>query len=423
MIVEKLNIFKTEFPALIIENQEIQLYLFEDEIEERKTYQLISGFDGNSSLQVRIENEEELENLSIFLRNKPFIFNDFLAIKYDTTIEILLTNISFRNSIRTTDLDDANKDNFKIIDVGLNYHKNELDISLQVGFNNNFLPSFASLIRGRMRYLRRKPIILKIKNYQKPTVEGIENDTRNILNSVLFDIEYNYDIALETINIESLNRRVFRSKRKTNQLPKEKINLVYKKYIPELIQYFHIAEKVDFLPFKFICYYHIIEYFSDKSAYHLVSSEVKKLLLKPDFHLKTDDYVTTAINLFKRENDKYTGDKNKVERVFKQYIIRDELKEILTELDIIENFSKEVILDCNKPLKLPAINFNQDGNFYSELTKRIYMVRCSIVHSNPDFDESKAVPFNPTPNNIEKLRIETELIMEIARKIIVDTKE
>jgi len=420
---EKLISFKEEFPNLIIEDQEVQMYLLDDDIEEKKTYQLIKGFEGNTSLQIRLESEEELDNLSIFLRNKPIIFNDFLAIKYDTTIEILLTTISYRTSIRSSHSIDMDNDNFKILDIGLSYHKNDLDISLQVGLEENLLPSFTSLMRGRIRYSRRRPIVLKIKNYQKPTNEGVENDTRNILNSVLFDIEYNYDIALETINIESLIRRVFRSKRRLNELPKEKINLVYKKYIPELIQYFHIAEKVDFLPFKFICYYHIIEYFSDKSAYQLVSSEVKKLLLKPDFHIKTDAYVTSAINLFKKENDKYTGDKNKVERVLKQFIIRTELKETLTELDLIENFSKEVILDCNKPLKLPAINFEQDGNFYNELTKRIYMIRCSIVHSNPDFDESKAVPFNPTPNNIEKLRLETELIMEIARKIIVDSKE
>lgn len=418
---KKIDKFKNDFPNLKVETQEVQYYLFEEENGAKTTFQIISGLNGNSSLQLRVENEEELEELNSILKVEPFIFNDYLAIKYDTTIEVLLTPISLRSSFRINDAEDG--ENSKVINIGLNYHKNELDILLEVGTKDNLLPTFASFIRGRMRYSRRKPFILKIKNFQKQTSEGVENDTRNILNSVLFDIEYNYDIALETINIESLARRVFRRKRKQFELPNDKINLVYKKYIPELIQYFHIAEKVDFLPFKFICYYHIVEYFSDKSAYHLVSNEVKKILLKPDFHLKTDAYVTTAINLFKRENDKFTGDKNKVERVLKQYISREELKEALTEMELIEHFSKELVLDCNKPLKLPAINFEQDGNFFGELTKRIYMVRCSIVHSNPDFDESKAVPFNPTPSNIDKLRIETELIMEIARKIIVDTKE
>lgn len=416
---QKIKAFQEEFTTLKVEPKEFH-YLYSDGREEKGTQYNITGLTGNPSLQLYFEKEEEVEQLANILRKKIFVYNDFLAIKYDNTIEVLLTPISFRTSLR---YDRDEEDNYKVIEIGLNYHRNELEISLEVGEDGKTLPQFASFIRGGKRYSRRRPIILKINNYSKPSPEGIENDTRNIINSILFDIEYNYDIALETINIEGLLRRGIRRRRKTPELPKDKINLVFKKYIPELIQYFHIAEKVDFIPFKFICYYHIIEYFSDKSAYHLVSSEVKKLLLKPDFHLKTDQYVTSAINLFKKENDKYTGDKIKIERVFRQYINREEIKEILTEIELLDHFSKELTLDCNKPLKLPAINFDNDGNFFGELTKRIYSVRCSIVHSNPDFDESKAVPFNPTPNNIEKLRIETELIMEIARKIIVDTKE
>lgn len=416
---EKVKSFQQEFPTLTIEPKEYH-YIFSDQHEESGTQYNITGLNGNQNLTLFFETPEEVEALTNILRKNIFVFNDFLAIKYDNTIEILLTTISYRTTLRNPER--GGDENYKVIEIGLNYHKNELVISLEAGENDKFLPSLSKFIRGGNRYSRR-PIVLKIDNYTKPTPEGIENDARNIINSVLFDIEYNYEIALETINIESLLRRGTRRRRKHNELPKERINLVFKKYIPELIQYFHIAEKVDFLPFKFICYYHIIEYFSDKSAYHIVSNEVKKLLLKPDFHLKTDHYVTTAINLFKKENEKNTGDKIKVERVLRQYINREEIKEILTEIDLLNHFSNELILDCNKPLKLPAINFENDGNFFGEMTKRIYSVRCSIVHSNPDFDESKAVPFNPTPSNIEKLRLETELIMEIARKIIIDTKQ
>ncbi|EKT3967502.1 hypothetical protein NTJ12_002597 [Flavobacterium psychrophilum] len=417
---EKIKAFQEEFKKLKLESKEYS-YVIADGSEKKGIEYYISGINGNPNLQLYFEEENEIEAISEVLRHQIFIFNDFLAIKYDNTIEVLLTTISFRTSLRKYRPEEG-EENFKLFEIGLNYHKNELNISLEIGEQNNILPKLTNFIRGSFRYTR-NPIILRIENYSKPSSEGIENDARSIINSVLFDIEFNYDIALETINIEGLLRRISRRKRKINELPKEKINLVFKKYIPELIQYFHIAEKVDFIPFKFICYYHILEYFSDKSAYHLVSKEVKKILLKPDFHLKTDHYVTSAINLFKKENDKYTGDKIKIERVLKQYLNRDDIKETLNEIELLDHFSKELILDCNKPLKLPAINFDSDGNFFSELTKRIYSVRCSIVHSNPDFDESKAVPFNPTPQNIEKLKIETELIMEIARKIIVESKE
>lgn len=417
---KKIKKFQEEFKSLKIEPKEYHI-VWEDK-EEKGTRYFVTGFEGNPELPIVFTEESDIDRIAEFSRKGIFIFPDFLAIKYDTTIEILLTTISYRTSFRNIDYEEEGS-NTPIFEIGLNYYRNELNIKLEIGNEDNILPKFSNFIRGASRYSRRKPTILKIENYKKPSQEGLVNDTRNIINSVLFDIEYSYDVALETINIESLLRRGFRRKRKKNELPEQKINLVYKKYVPELIQYFHIAEKVDFLPFKFICYYHIIEYFSDKSAYFLVSQEVKKLLLKPDFHLKTDKYVTSAINLFRQENDKHTSDKIKIERVLKQYIDREELKESISELELLDYFTKELEFDCAKPFLLPAINFDKDGSFYSELTKRIYSVRCSIVHSNPDFDESKAVPFNPTPANIEKLRIEIEMIMEIARKIIVGSKE
>lgn len=413
--------FEKIFTDLKIESKPYRV-MFGDIIAKRVIRYSITGLKGNSELPLVFQKEEELAEITRYLENDIFLYNDFLAIHYNNTIEVLLTTISYRTSPRYPVEDDTEDDSKQLFEIGLKYFKNDLDISIEVD-KNALLSQLAKYIHGASRYLRRRPIILKINNFVKETSEGIETDTRNILNSLLFDIEYTYDIALETINIESLVRRGIGPSRRRGQLPAERINLVYKKYIPELIQYFHIAEKVDYIPFKFICYYHIIEYFSDRSAYHLVTEEVKKLLLKPDFHIKTNHYVNTAINIFKKENDKHTGDRLKIERVFKQYVKREELKEAINNIELIDYFSVEQTFDCMKPLKLPAINFEQEGNFYGELTKRIYALRCSIVHSNPDFDDTKAIPLTPTPQNIEKLKVETELIMEIARNIIVDSKE
>jgi hypothetical protein len=417
---EKLELLKNEFSKLNFEIKEYEFFYGEDDIRKEDRIH-ISGFEGNAEFQLVIKPDDEIDSVKSILKENIIVFPDFLAIRYNNTIEILLTSISYRTSFRNIEIDEeVNKT--VIFNVGMNYHKNNLNILLEIG-QDNLLPKFLQYVRGAFRYSRRKPTILKIEGYKKESSDGIVNDIRNVINSVLFDIEYNYDIALETVNIDGLLRKQIRRRRKKTELPNEKFDLVYKKYIPELIQYFHIAEKVDFLPFKFICYYHIIEYFSDKSAYDLVSKEVKKILLKPDFHLKTDKYVTSAINLFKKENDRHTNDKVKIERVLKQYIKREELKESVEELELIEHFSTPLTFDCVKPLLLPAIDFEKDGNFFGELTKRIYSTRCSIVHSNPDFDESKAVPFNPSPANIHKLRIEIEMISEIAKMIIIESKE
>lgn len=418
---EKLELLKNEHKNLIIELKEVEFpYLEENNTKEERIF--ISGFKGNPEFHLILKDSDDIEVVNELLKKDFYIFDEFIGIKYGNTIEILLTSVSYRTSPIYPKLEEDLK-KITLCNIGLNYLHNSLNILLQIGPENT-LPKLLQFSRGAYRrYINRKPHILKIENFKKESSDGIVNDIRNIINSVLFDIEYNYDIALEPINVGTFSRRFFRKHRKKNELPEERFNLVYKKYIPELIQYFHIAEKVDFLPFKFICYYHIIEYFSDKSAYDLVSKEVKKILLKPDFHIKTDKYVTTAINLFKKENDRHTNDKVKIERVLKQYIKREELKESIEEFELIEHFSKPITFECAKPLKLPAIDFEKDGNFFAELTKRIYSTRCSIVHSNPDFDESKAVPFKPSPANIDKLRIEIEMISQIARTIIIESKE
>ena len=418
---EILKKYKEHFPKLTIEPKDYH-HKYTDGSENSGTLYYINGFNGNPNLQLYFETEEEANNLYALAEKEPYVFSDFLAIKCEDVIEVLLTTISFRTSLRNLENDE---DSFtKFLELKLPYYKNDLKIEFEVGQNeDNTLPKLLSFVSGGRRYSRRRATILKIHNYKKPSSEGIVNDVRNILNSVLFDIEYTYELAFETVNIEGLLRRGFRRRRKRNELPTESIDLVYKKYIPELIQYFHTAEKVDFLPFKYITHYHILEYFSDKSAYRVVAEEVKRLLLKPDFHTKTNNYINQAINIFKKENEKHTTDKIKIERVLKQFVKREELKDILTENEIIDHFNTELILDCVKPLKLPAIDFEKDANFYGNLTKRIYALRCSIVHSNPDFDESKAIPFLPNPKNIEILRLEIEMIAKIARNIIIESKE
>lgn len=403
---------------------------FKVDIEERKvkmidedkirTFYIVRGFKGNSTVDFLIREPDEINRLRTFFELNPYLFKDFIGIQVNSKIQIALTSISYR-SFRGIDRDE--QDGSDLISVSINYYKNELEVHLKYALETEPITSYTQIVRGARMYGRKSPLIIEIENYEHPTADGIESDVRNILNSILFDIEYTYGYGFETISLESLTRRFIRRTNRYTELPSERLRLVFKKYIPELIEYFHIGEKVDYLPFKFICYYHIIEYYSDKSAYHVVSEYIKKLILKPDFHLKTNHYVGQAINFFKKENDRYTSDKIKIERVLQQFINREELKSYLENIQLIEHFEKEVEISCSKPLKLSKIDFSSDSNFFQNLTKRIYSIRCSIVHSNPDFDDSKAIPFTPTPANLDVLRLEMELIYEIARTIIVESKE
>lgn len=287
---EQIDKLKAEY-SLNIEERKVQ---YPD--QEIRTIYLVHGIKENESIDFLIREELDVEILKELLEKTPYLYSDYIGTYAESTIQIALSTVSYR-SFRGIDRDEEGKE---IIKVKLNYFKNELEIILKLATSDDLISKYSQILRGARRFSRRAPIIIQIENFDKITGEGIENDTRNILNSVLFDIEYTYGLGFETINIDSLTRRYFRRNDQFSDLPTEQVNLVYKKYIPELIEYFHIGEKVDYLPFKFICYYHVIEYFSDKSAYYVVSDYLKKLLLKPDFHTKTNHYVNQAINFFKK---------------------------------------------------------------------------------------------------------------------------
>ncbi|OKH48668.1 hypothetical protein NIES30_08980 [Phormidium tenue NIES-30] len=308
-----------------------------------------------------------------------------------------------------------------MIEIELNYHRNDVRIQIkQEEFTDTSVGILASFMKGT-RFLRRTSTILAIEGLERPSNEGLESDVRNIINSVLFDIECSYGLVFETANIETYKMRRTGRRSSFNEIPETPIQLLYKEYVPELIEYFHIAQKVDYLPFKYICYFHIVEYFMDKAAYAAVSRKIKNIMSNPDFHIRSKEYISQAINIFKKENEKYTTDKVKIGRVFREFVEKESISEHLENIGLKDHFEKEHSLQCSKILNVCAIDSSNENNFYDTLTKRVYALRCSIVHSNPDFDESKAVPFIANPKNMDFLRDEIELLKEVSRKIIINS--
>ena len=406
---ERIIELEKEFEHLKFEKK--PYYFLPDDYEGQTYFYAISGFKGNSDLLLNVSEEDELKKLEEIVKIDFEFTPEYLGVEYQDKIEILISPINSRsNHIVRRYLKD------KPTELELNYFNNKLDISIQFQPENSLLNNIVELVRGRMR-----PIVLTITNFKRASISGKQTDIRNILNCILFDFGYSYNLIFEPVNIESLNRRMPLRRRNKTSYPEEKVSVIYKNYIPELIEYFNIGEKVDYPPFRFICYFHIIEYFSDKSAYFHASKRLKSLMLKPDFHINSDKYVNQAINFFKIESTKNTSDKIKIRRVISQFINKEDFIDYLKDIDMYEYFSEKCTIECSKPLILKAIDFETDSKFQESLMNRIYSLRCSIVHSNPDFDETKAIPFSPTLGNMEKLRKEIDMIYEIARTIIIES--
>lgn len=412
---EELDKIKSIFPNLKVELLE-QKYILREKIVIDKRI-LLSGILGNEDLVLVFNDENDVNKISTFPLQEIYLFKGFLGVFNDKKIEVLLSEIS----LRTYFGDRLEK---SPLEIKINYKKSELKIKIELTEEETLLRFISSHIRGsfsRGRY--RRGLVLTIENLSNINLENLESEVKLLLNSVLFDIEYNFNLALETININSLQRKFSRKPKARYELPSEIIDFTYKKYVPELIDYFHTGEKVDYIPFKYICYFHIVEYFQDKSAFFTVREKLKNIMLKPDFNLNVNLYVTQALNLVKVESEKNQTDKIKIQRVFKQFLEIEEFKQFLINEELFDYFSKDTVMNFSKPLVLQALDFSTELRFIETLTNRIYSIRCSIVHSNPDFDDKKAVPFIASIENLDKLKYEVEIIMEVAKTIILKTTE
>lgn len=379
-----------------------------NEIDVEEISYNITAIPGLEDLTLDLSDADEFSKLESIIELKPLLFPEFLAGKFDDTIEVILTKISKRI------IPIAGPS--RSIDIQINH----LGLEAVVSISRAVSVTNIGFIADKMVGVRRIPYryVATINGLKHIKDDELETTARSLLRSVLFDIEYTYDLAFELTNLSNLKSATRREHTSIAPLPGVPIRLMYKKYIPELIEYFHMGEKVDYLPFKYICYFHVLEYFMDKSAYSVVSRKLKQILISPDFHTKTSEYISTAVNIIKAETERNATDKIKIKRVIEEFTQNESIKSHLTSIGFITHFQKDHVLQCGKPLNVVGINFDSDASFCESVARRIYSIRCSIVHSNPEFDESKAVPFHPTEKNIDFLRTEIELIKEVARTII-----
>lgn len=409
--------FQKKHPGIRVEEEVSFDYEPDDEGDvvevEIITYNVtaISNLDG---LTLCLADEADFKRLDKIIDSKPSLFKDFLGGKVGGNVEVVLSRvIQFPSQLGL-------RIHSQSIKVNIGYKSKILDVEIIIGYLHKteigFLADKMVGIRSK-----RNGAIAKISGLTTRDPVELETDTKLVLRSILFDIECTYGIVLETANLENLKATTIFTPERKSKLPKDPVSLLYKTYTPELIEYFHTGERVDHLPFKFICYFHIIEYFMDKSAHSVVAKKIKQIIMSPDFHAKSSEYISEAIKVFKTETEKFMTDKIKIGRVFAEYLNKEDIQRFVESGALQEHFKKDHTLKFSKDLKINGIKFDSEQSFCESLTKRIYSIRCSIVHSNPDFDESKAVPFSPTPANIDFLRREIELMKEVARTIIVNS--
>lgn len=236
-------------------------------------------------------------------------------------------------------------------------------------------------------------------------------------NSFIF--EYMYKTGIPVIEFPSINDmfpfdNYLHGRQQTREISSPPLRI----YSEDVVDYYKQALASNDAFIKYISYYHVMEYFFDEVFKRRLVYDLKRKITHPDFSYKNDEKIYEIANFVKnrlRLNDE-TGQGNELESlkyVLTEYVTIEELKDRINAIDTnaIQYYQNNKVSFCNAPF----IGWADMVGVYTQLAKRIYFTRNSLVHSKSSKNKERYRPYKDE----KELELEIPLVKAIAELIII----
>lgn len=195
-------------------------------------------------------------------------------------------------------------------------------------------------------------------------------------------------------------------------------------YLNELILHYQKGISSESIDHQFLSFYHVLEHFYEKIYNDDILNSVRTELTKPNFSYKRSKDISGLVSLIqsrlKYKNDEFQiNEPEALELTLKKFV--KDIPFLASELNTISptliEYFKTTEVPFSKGNKVNFENLNTN-DVYTNLAKRIYMTRNSIVHSK-ETDKSKYTPFRDDKD----LLTEIYLLRLIAEIIIIENSK
>lgn len=195
-------------------------------------------------------------------------------------------------------------------------------------------------------------------------------------------------------------------------------------YLNELILHYQKGISSESIDHQFLSFYHVLEHFFEKIYNDDILNSIKTELTKPSFSYKRNKDLSGLIsiiqNRLKYKNDEFLLNEPEALELTLRKFVKD-FSYLSSELATIS----PALIDYFKTKDVPfskgnKVNFeNPNANeIYTNLAKRIYLTRNSIVHSK-ETGKSKYTPFRDDKD----LLMEIYLLRLIAEIVIIENSK
>jgi hypothetical protein len=265
-----------------------------------------------------------------------------------------------------------------------------------------------------------KRITIKINNVNATTHDSSKDLIEKIANSIFFQIDLAFELPL---NLQSqresfIDRRKKRMRKQMFIDESATISEPKYEYDSEPISlYWYAKESMSMPIFQYLGFYQTIEFYFPIYSSYEAKQKIQGLIKDPRFNPNRDADISKIISTIKVSSGgkSFGNEREQLKATLSACTDNQELLNFLKADEERFNFYAD---NKGKGIATQKISVkNETSDFITEVSERVYEIRCRIVHSKAsegDFDV-----LLPYSNEAKKLNFDIELIEFISRKVLI----
>ena len=296
------------------------------------------------------------------------------------------------------------------------------EVEVSIGYSST---EFVFLISGRERGPRvrhNRKITLKIRNVKVQTHENAKEILEKLANSIFFQIDLAYEIPVN-LQVQRENFLERRNKRMRKLMAVDESATIKEpkyEYDNEPISlYWYAKESANMPIFQYLAYYQSIEFYFPIYSSYEAKQKIQSLIKDPRFNPNKDSDISKIISTIKMSSGgkSFGSEREQLKSTISACTNNNEFLDFFKSDEKRFNFYSE---HKGKNLSKQKISVkNETSDFITEVSERIYEIRCRIVHTKSN--EGNFEVLLPYSNEVKELSYDIELIEYISRKILISS--
>lgn len=273
----------------------------------------------------------------------------------------------------------------------------------EIGFAS---PLFMAVCGGGTRSLT-----LKLRGVAFKTHDATLEYLNVIAGSLLFQVELIYEVAM-------IMKRTRVARRLLNRSERDSIALKFpdREYDQAPLSLYWYARSAGGMPLlQYLAYYQVVEFYFPIYAQSEAHRKLKSILRNPLFRIDRDADISKLLTAIQTGRGSFGDERSQLKATIDECVDENELRSFLSEDEQRQKF-----LSAKSKLAANKLSIGSpDSELKVEVSRRVYELRCKIVHTKVDSRDADVELLLPFSKEADQMQYDIELAQYLAQQVLI----